>query len=772
MSLYGEWSERDGLPFFQYDADQEALPEAEWDPIQGPKTRRHWTLLGNRSIQIQGANDGRVAIFDERFGQRWITAPDPCGTGISIIDEGGEAWGSAWEMRPSGEVPLRRFGPTWFEVVASQRGLSLERLILCPEGEVPWVLIRVRIRNTGEASRRLRHREEWAVVPRFANMLGSSESRRSHAQSALAYEVQTSGSGLLAVEHRLADVEAAGFNVGPFAQVFGPSLNIGLEALGGTSAAPSHDGAPHPTLTLTSELTLEPGAEAELWFRFGVLDAFAEKAEPVDPSALLESSLAQLRERLPRAHANACPEAQREIPWHAALLTGGACRDEVIGGFTLNQSSAYMFPIGFNGAARDPLQHALPLVYCEPDLALGVLRNTSAWSDADGELPYSLDGAKCPATLGFKPSDQNLWSLALAAEYAAATGDLAAFEAELDYHPARCAQAVSLAENLRRQFRYFENDVGRGEHGHVRMLNADWNDTAIPLSGVDPELMKVEGESVLNSAMAAWALPMYAGLCDRLGDRETAEAARSLGEELRVAVAGEWNGRWFRRAYGPGKPPVGDEDCWLEVQPWALLCGAADAEQARILLAELDEKLRTDSPLGARVRWPIDLDADVMGGPGEGAGGGGIWFSINMTLIWAAAGIDPKLAWDEWRRMSLTNHQSHYPAVWTGTLSGPDSYNGIESSRPGETWGSKLLSMQTNAMNNQHSHSQPLLAYLRLLGVEPLADGRLRVGAGASFESRSFRLAADGHGSLEARGPVVLETNFGEVRGGPGRVEW
>ena len=770
MSLYGEWSERDGIPFFEYDADQDALPEAEWDPIQGPRTRRHWVLVGNRSIQLQAANDGRVALFDERFGLRWITAPDPAGTGISIIDEGGESWGSAWEMRPRAELPRRRFGPTWFEVVARQGGLSLERLLLCPEGEAPWVLVRVRLRNTGETPRRLQHREEWAVLPRFTNLLGTAESRRSHAESALAYDVESSTSRLLAVERRLA---AAGEEprIGPFAQVFGPSLDIGLEALGSTSALPSHDGQAHPTLTLTSELALDPGATAELWFRFGVLDASDERAEELDPSALLERSLARLRERLPRARAEGYPEAEREIPWHAALLTGGACRDEVIGGYTLNQSSAYMHPIGFNGAARDPLQHALPLVYCEPELALGVLRNTSAWSDPRGELPYSLDGAKRPAALGFEPSDQNLWALALAAEYAAATGDLEAFEAQLDYHPIYGAGAVALAENLRRQFGYFAEGVGRGEQGHVRILNADWNDTAIPLSGVDPETMKAEGESVLNSAMAAWVLPTYAGLCDRLGDCETAAAARSLGEELRAAVAREWNGHWFRRAYGPGAPPVGDEDCWLEVQPWAVLSGAADAEQTRALLAGIDQRLRGDSPLGARVRWPVDLASDVMGGPGEGAGGGGIWFSINMTLVWAAAGVDRELAWDEWRRMTLANHQRHYPGVWTGTLSGPDAYNGIESKRPGETWGSKLLSMQANAVNNQHSHSQPLLSYLRLLGVEPLRDGRLRVGGGASFTSRSFRLAGDGHGSLEALGPVVLETKFGEVRGGPGRVE-
>jgi len=767
MSLYGKWAERDGLPFFEYGADQDGLPEAEWDPIQGPKTRRHWVLLGNRAIQIQAANDARVALLDERFGLRWITAPDPAGTGVSIIDEGGETWGSAWDMRPTTEAPLRRFGPTWFEVVASRHGLSLERLLLCPEGDLPWVLVRVRIRNTRGSRCTLRHREEWAVVPRFANLFGSSESRRDHARKALAYHVETSSRGLLAVERRLAGAEGDGFALGPFPQIFGPSLDVGLEALGDTQATPSHDGAAHPTLTLASELVLEPGATAELWFRFGTLGG----SEVEDPVALLDSSLARLHERLPRAHAEGLPEAEREIPWHAALLSGGVCRDEVIGGYTLNQSSAYLFPIGFNGAARDPLQHAIPLVYCEPDVALGVLRNTCAWSNPEGELPYALDGAKKPARLGFEPSDQNLWALALAAEYAAATGDRAAFEAGLDYHPEHAAEAVPLAENLRRQFQYFAKSVGRGEHGHVRMLNADWNDMAIPLSGVERELMKTQGESVLNSAMAAWVLPVYAGLCDRLGDEQTAGAARALGEELRAAVAREWNGRWFRRAYGPGAPAVGEDDCWLEVQPWALLSGAASVAQARSLLSEIDEHARRDSPLGARVRWPVFPERDLMGGRGEGAGGG-IWFSINMTLVWAAARLDPKLAWDEWRRMTLANHQSHYPGIWTGTLSGPDAYNGIESTRPGESWGSKLLSMQANAMNNQHSHSQPLLSYLRLLGVEPLSDGRLRVGAGASYASRCFRLAADGHGCLEARGPVVLETRFGEVRGGPGRVEW
>jgi len=765
MSLYGEWSTREGVPVFVYRADQDALDEAEWDPIQAPPTRRHWLAVGNRSLAMQVANDGTVALLDERYGQRWLTAPDPEGTGVSIVEEGDRSFGSAWDRRPPGSLPTRSFGPSWFEVETDADGLRLARRLLCPEGEAPWVLVRVQLHNTGSTLRQVRHIEQWAVRPRFLNVLASDESRRRDALAVVYYDVQSSERRLVAVERRRDGVEIPA----PLdnAQIFGPTLDLQLEALGATSATPTHDEAAHPLLSLVSDLTLEPGESAELWFRFGARD----ESRVEDPVGLMAASLEGLRERLPRARVEGFPEAEREIPWHAALLTGGLCRDELIGGHTLNQSSAYLYALGFNGAARDPLQHAVPLVYSEPDAALSVLRNTSAWSGPDGELPYALNGERRPASMGFRPSDHNLWALALAAEYAAATGDLTAFREELAYHPERQAPAVSLEENLRRQFRFFADGVGRGEHGHVRMLNADWNDAAVMLSGVDRAVMTESGESVLNSAMAAWVLPCYAGLCERLGDADTAEEARALGEELRLVVADEWNGRWFRRAYAPGKGALGDEDCWLEVQPWAILCGAASDEQARSLLRTLDEKLRVGSPLGARVRWPVPPTGDVMGGPGEGTGGG-IWFSINMTLVWAAAERAPELAWDEWRRMMLCSHTAAYPGIWTGTLSGPDAYNGVESPRAGEAWGIPLLAMQVNPINNQHSHSQPLLSYLRLLGLEPLPDGRLRLRGGAAFSSRTLEIEADGHGSLEARGPVVLDTPFGEVRGGPGRLRW
>ena len=123
--------------------------------------------------------------------------------------------------------------------------------------------------------------------------------------------------------------------------------------------------------------------------------------------------------------------------------------------------------------------------------------------------------------------------------------------------------------------------------------------------------------------------------------------------------------------------------------------------------------------------------------------------------------------------MSLGAHTAAYPAIWEGTLSGPDSWNAPESPRAGRTWSAApAFAMQAFPVNNSHSHAQPIFAYLRLLGIEPTARGTLAVGRGGDFRSRSFRLTRSGGGSLTARGRVELETARGLVTGGAGRVAW
>ncbi len=743
-SAYGEWAVEDGLPVFREGVHPDD-PVCGWDPIVAPQTNRHWCAVGNRRLQIVVDNLGTTAILDTAHGFRWLTPSDP-GSGATIVRVIGgrqsDSWGTdrpRWpaDWSPS-NAPVRTWGPTWASLVGHHDGVRVERAVLCPDGEWPWLVVRVCL--SSDVARTIEVAEEWHLAV-------GGEVTIDSCGATLCGGVPTEGGEPFSV--RLCSAAE-------------PDRVEVDEAADRT----------HTSVRLVQRVDLAQDEPVVWWLTLGLPH---EMPEPSDPEALWSASLTALKRRLPSASCARVAALAREVPWHAALLSGGACLDAKLGGHTLDQGSAYSFDLGFNGAARDPLQHALPLVYTEPDLALSVLRNTCAWAGPSGELPYALDRAKMPVTFGFEPSDQALWSLWLAAEYGAATGDLAAFGALTPFHPVHDAPPAPLIDHLVGQLRHLIDVVGVGEHGHIRMRNADWNDSALTLAGIDRATMQAHGESVLNSAMAAWVLPRFAGLLRRLGGTDHGAVANEADERAarwRTLVAGEWNGRWYRRAYGPGAV-VGDDELWLEVQPWAILCGAADPARARELLATIDAVVRLDSPLGARVRGPAPIRVPEGRVAGEGSAGG-VWFSINMTLAWAAASINPDLAWDELRRMTLDAHTAAYPSIWEGTISGPDAYNTPESPRPGSTWAwpDRGIGMQSFPVNNLHAHAQVILTYLRLLGVEPNADGSLAVGGrDGSFSSEVLSLHGDGHGHLDTIGSVRAVTPYGVVEGS-GRLSW
>jgi hypothetical protein len=67
----------------------------------------------------------------------------------------------------------------------------------------------------------------------------------------------------------------------------------------------------------------------------------------------------------------------------------------------------------------------------------------------------------------------------------------------------------------------------------------------------------------------------------------------------------------------------------------------------------------------------------------------GGWPSLNPTLIWALAGNDGAMAWDEWKKNSFARHAKIYPEIWYCSLSGPDVLNSASRKQPGETTGGK-----------------------------------------------------------------------------------
>ena len=144
-------------------------------------------------------------------------------------------------------------------------------------------------------------------------------------------------------------------------------------------------------------------------------------------------------------------------------------------------------------------------------------------------------------------------------------------------------------------------------------------------------------------------------------------------------------------------------------------------------MTSLDELVRKPSPIGAMLENQGD---PAMASPAGVLTNGGVWPSINGTLIWALALADGRLGWDEWKKNSLAIHAEAYPEIWYGIWSGPDYYNSVLSRYPGQTMFAEAPSPDHKTQSdlgfnwtdfpvmNMHPHAWPLYSAAKLLGLE------------------------------------------------------
>ncbi len=498
-------------------------------------------------------------------------------------------------------------------------------------------------------------------------------------------------------------------------------------------------------LLLERRFRLEPGEQRTLYLAYGYLPqgvGLEELLSPYreDPAGIWTRSSAAWRADGVRLEIPGRPWVKRETTWHNYYLRSNLTYDSYFRDHILSQGHVYQYIIGFQGAARDPLQHALPFVFSEPRIAREVLRYTLKEVGPDGSIPYGIAGHGMPMPAPFVPSDLELWVLWLASEYVLATRDVAFLAEELRTYPlyGRNAARASVRDLLARCYQHLTKVTGAGEHGLLRLSNGDWNDNAVvgSVPRKHHEVVRRRAESVLNAAMASYVLAHYARLLDYIGCSGAAADARRWAENQAQAVRAQWTGRWFRRAWlGPELGWLGEEPLWLEPQPWAIIGGAATPEQTDQLLSAVDEFLRRPSPIGAM------LHSSPLAGMALEPGvltNGGVWPSITGTLVWALATRDGEMAWDEWCKNTLAAHAEAYPDVWYGIWSGPDAYNSIMSAHPGETqFEAEPAAGVPDAANdllrgvnwtdypvmNMHPHAWPLYTAAKLMGVEFTPEG-------------------------------------------------
>jgi hypothetical protein len=488
---------------------------------------------------------------------------------------------------------------------------------------------------------------------------------------------------------------------------------------------------------LERHLKLKPQESRTIYFMYGyVPDGFsAEKLVEkysADPAGALARSSAAWKGDALRFSVPAEPWVEREMSWHHYYLRSAMTYDSFFREPILSQGHVYQYLMGFQGAARDPLQHCLPFVFSNPAIIKGVIRYTLKEIQPDGNLPYAIVGSGAPMPAIFHPSDQEMWLLWAASEYVLATRDKNFLDEKIPIYPRETSSSgdPTIREMLQKTFKHFTQDIGVGQHGLMRLSNGDWNDEVVVMRGSADsfEGIRKVGESVLNAAMASYVLDHYARLLAYIGDKDDAEASQAKAEAQRKAVLECWQGKWFRRAWlGPQQGWLGDDHLWLEPQPWAIIGGAATAEQQKTLVTSLDELVRDPSPIGAMVQSKGD---PTMRSPVGTGTNGGVWPSINGTLIWALALVNGAKAWDEWKKNSLALHAEKYPEIWYGIWSGPDTYNSVLSKAPGQTmlglpspedhsvladWG---MAWTDYPVMNLHPHAWPLYSSAKLLGLE------------------------------------------------------
>jgi hypothetical protein len=792
---FGRWTlDALGLPAYDYAIDQRRDARAAYPNTAQLDRRDHWHAFGNDRLDAIFVNDGYVQLGTQDRGPTWLNAFQPeakaYGGGFSWIDDGAARWCSAYAFRPAGSEATRRFGARYAEASSTFRGLKLTHRYHLPPGDAPVLIDDVVLENVGDSPITARHYEYWDVARRHlrGNWLASGQLDPSIPASVaagrdamnawwdetpswdatqrllrVARAPNALGKEKLPAPDAISDLDAAPGE--PWlAQLIGDTAEawadqgaffgdgdakepaaVRTRAKGTIGQARSGDGEPF-AFVIASDVSLAKGASAHLRFAYGyakqgaapALDARWKDAS-AEPWALFRADAAAGESIAFTRGSDEDAWISREIAWHSAQLLGAVGYREYWGKHVVPQGSAYLWLHGLDGAPRDQALFALPVTYLRPALAREALELLMGVHDLrDDRLRYAFHGHGFldDALIHVGPSDVYLFFLLAMTEYVEATGDASILDAQIDGWPRGPGAALSGFEHARRLARHFLDVVGTGAHGLVRVQTGDWSDGIVASNAPDRDLAIKDGESVPNTQMAAYVLPRAAKWI-RARDAALADELEAKGAALQATAAKELRGGFYSRAYFGDGVPFGADAPQLEAQVWPLIGEQLDAASRETLSAAIDAKLAAPSPAGAFLFVP----------PADDPTNGQAWPAVTDLLAWGyARGGDTRRAWKTFRDMTLAAHAMAYPETWSGIWSAADGTCGKTGcGKPGASWSSVVTPMSDFPVMNANAHAMPLLALIRLAGVEPLpAGGGLRIAPrvdGGSFDLETTLLS-------------------------------
>jgi hypothetical protein len=685
--------------------------------------------------------------------------------GFGYIDDGEQVWATAFRYRPAGAEVKRHFGIGYMETQMLYRNVRATRRVYAPHGNYPFVMADVTLENTGAKPVALKHYEYWdvnvqqlrlewlrgnpfgaandaerrALAKQFVNSINyradeaTLEFRQDPPTNAPPAD-QPSPVDWYPVPVFLADMD--GTTDGHYinkATFFG----VGGAQQPDTVRLRREDGAlqvnslfePMPyCMVLRRDITLNPGEKRTLRYAYGAAFPEARRAmlSEVKSEEMFDESQENWRHDLAYFYTGEDPVLQREMAWHSYNLLSASVYNAFHKVHLIPQGSAYLFLHGADGAPRDQALFSLALTYIQPDLSKDVLRLIMRLTDGTtGQIPYSFCGHGYTSNglnVHTNPSDLDLFFLLALTEYLAATRDFKFLDEEVPFYPPdkpSRAGGITVTDHIRFALKHLFDMIGIGDNGLIRVRTGDWSDsivleTAIKdgLFGVAYQNSKAHGESIPNSQMALYVLPLLANMMQEAAPDITTMLRDGRIERLQAAVEKQWNANgWYNRAVlrGVSNQAITVEGLTLEAQVWGLISGAA-------------KQNNHESNLIERVEASLDRPSAIGAALSEG---GMVWPAVSQLLTWGYTRAGKaNLAWRSLNRNTFAMHGEQYPAIWFGIWGGPDGINGVQASLPGGTWVSALTPMTDFPVMNANADAMALLGLLRVCGIEPAPDGK------------------------------------------------
>lgn len=238
---------------------------------------------------------------------------------------------------------------------------------------------------------------------------------------------------------------------------------------------------------------------------------------------------------------------------------------------------------------RNFLQDHMGMAYLRPATARAAFLHALSQQEASGAMPDGIllvEGAELKYINQVPHTDHCVWLPVCLQAYLDESGDDGLLDALV---ADREGDAAPVAERIDRAMRWLLQ--ARDARGLSYIAQGDWCD---PMNMVGWQGRGVSGWLSLASAHA---LQLWADICERVGRDAAAAEFRAGAGALNAAVnARLWDGDWYGRGITDDGVVFGvraDQEgrIYLNPQSWAMLSGAADAEQRQRLLAAVDAQL-------------------------------------------------------------------------------------------------------------------------------------------------------------------------------------